>query len=148
MSKSSALVRLATDADVPALGRLGALLMNAHYAFDPQRFMSPGRHPEVGYAEFLSAQIRRGDVVILVAEVEGSVVGYAYAGIEPLSWKELRDRAGFVHDVAVDEGYRHAGIATALLTAAVEWLDRRGVPRVILWTAESNANAQRLFSKL
>ena len=30
---------------------------------------------------------------MLVAEVDGAVVGYVYAGIEPLSWKELRTSA-------------------------------------------------------
>ncbi len=35
-------IRLATPDDLPALGRLGALLMRTHYEFDPQRFMDPG----------------------------------------------------------------------------------------------------------
>jgi hypothetical protein len=34
---------------------------------------------------------------------DGTVVGYVYAGIEPQSWKELRDAAGFIHDVVVDQ---------------------------------------------
>ena len=38
-------IRLATPADLPALGRLGALLMRTHYEFDPQRFMAPARTP-------------------------------------------------------------------------------------------------------
>ena len=34
------------------------------------------------------------------------MVGYVYAGLEPLSWKELRDAAGFIHDVVVEESDR------------------------------------------
>ena len=37
-----AIVRRATAADLPALGRLGALLLRTHYEFDPQRFLAPG----------------------------------------------------------------------------------------------------------
>lgn len=37
------IVRRATDADLPALGRLGASLVRMHYAFDRERFMAPGR---------------------------------------------------------------------------------------------------------
>jgi GNAT superfamily N-acetyltransferase len=141
-------IRLATPADLPALGRLGALLMRAHYDFDPQRFMAAGTDAADGYAWFLGRQLKDNDVVIYVAEQDGDVVGYVYAGIEPVSWKELRDECGFIHDVVVDERGRRTGTATALIEKAVAWLRARGMPRVILWTADTNAAAQQLFAKL
>jgi GNAT superfamily N-acetyltransferase len=141
-------IRAATEQDAGALGRLGALLLRAHHAFDSQRFMAPGRSPEVGYGAFLVSQLEDEDVVVLVAECRGRVIGYVYAGLEPRSWKELRDACGFIHDVAVEEPGRRAGVATALVEAAVEWLGERGAPRVVLWTAERNEGAQRLFDRL
>jgi GNAT superfamily N-acetyltransferase len=141
-------IRRAAEQDVAALGRLGALLMQTHYRFDPQRFLAPGTGAEAGYARFLRSQLRDDDVVVFVAEKEGAVVGYVFAGLEPLSWKELRDACGFIHDVVVDEAGRRAGMATALIEAAVEWLRSRGAPRVILWTADRNAPARRLFERL
>jgi ribosomal protein S18 acetylase RimI-like enzyme len=121
--------------------------MRAHYAFDAQRFMAAGDDAESGYAWFLGTQLRHEDVAVFVAEREGEVVGYVYAGIEPQSWKELREEAGFIHDILVDEPGRRMGIASALLDAAIEWLATRGVPRVVLWTADGNVEAQRLFAK-
>ena len=59
-----------------------------------------------------------------------------YAGLEPRSWKELREPAGFIHDVAVDESSRRTGVATAFVEAAIEWLRAHGAPRVLLGTAE------------
>jgi ribosomal protein S18 acetylase RimI-like enzyme len=141
-------IRRATTGDLPALGRLGALLLRAHHGFDPLRFMAPGDRPEDGYAWFLGTQLRDEDVVVLVAEQQGAVVGYVYAGLEPQSWKELREACGFVHDVVVEERGRRAGVATALVEAAVGWLRERGAPRVVLWTAERNDAAQRLFTGL
>ena len=141
-------IRLATPADLPALGRLGALLMRAHYEFDPQRFMDPGTDPAEGYAWFLGKQLKDDDSVIFVAEDGEQVVGYVYAALEPISWKELRDACGFIHDILVDESNRRAGTATALMNAATEWLRERGAPRVILGTADKNERAQRLFTKL
>jgi ribosomal protein S18 acetylase RimI-like enzyme len=138
-------IRRATDADVPALGRLGAALLRLHYTFDAQRFMAPRGDPEEGYARFLGSQLREDDAVIVVAERKGDVVGYVWAALEPISWKELRDAAGFIHDVVVDEAHRGGGIASALLESASAWLRERGAPRVMLWTAESNHAAQRLF---
>jgi ribosomal protein S18 acetylase RimI-like enzyme len=141
-------IRRATRADLPALGRLGALLMRTHYEFDRERFMNPGDDPDRGYAWFLGTQLDDEDTVVFVAEREGAVIGYIYAGLEPQSWKELREAAGFIHDVAVAEAGRGAGVATQLIDAAIEWLRGRGAPRVMLWSAEPNAAAQRLFAKL
>jgi ribosomal protein S18 acetylase RimI-like enzyme len=141
-------VRPARPDDLPALGRLGALLLRTHYSFDARRFMAPGSDPEGGYAWFLGTQLRDKEVVILVAEREGAIVGYVYAGLEPESWKELREASGFIHDVVVDDTGRRLGIASALVEAAADWLREKGAPRVILWTAEQNHGAQRLFSKL
>ena len=105
---SQIVVRRAVDSDLPALGRMGAELMRVHFAFDPRRFMDPGADPESGYAWFLGTQIHDDEVAIFVAELDGVPVGYVYAGLEPQSWKELREAAGFVHDVIV------TGDATAI----------------------------------
>ena len=141
-------IRRATATDLPALGRLGASLLRSHYAFDPLRFMAPRGDPESGYAWFLGTQLEEDDVAIFVAEQAGVVVGYVYTGLEPQSWKELREAAGFIHDVAVaPEAQRH-GVASALVDAACEWLRSAGAPRVMLWTAEKNDGARRLFTRL
>ena len=134
--------------DLPALGRLGALLLRTHYQFDPLRFMAPGSHPEEGYAWFLGTQLREEDVVVFVAERESSIVGYVYAALEPQSWKELREACGFIHDIVVDESGRRSGVATLLMEAAIGWLRERGAPRVVLGTAQRNDAAQRLFERL
>ena len=141
-------IRPATRQDLPVLGKLGAMLMRTHYAFDPQRFMKPAADAEQGYAWFLGTQLRDPDAVVLVAEarVTNDIVGYVYAALEPLSWKELRDACGFIHDIAVEESSRRTGVASALIEAAVGWLRDKGAPRVILGTAERNEAAQRLFA--
>ncbi len=141
-------IRRATRADLPALGRLGAMLMRTHYGFDPRRFLPPGDDPEEGYAWFLGTQLDRSDCIVLIAERDGEVVGYVWATLEELSWRELRDAAGFIDDVVVDETGRRLGVATALIEAAADWLRARGAPRVLLWTAEQNEGAQKLFAKL
>jgi GNAT superfamily N-acetyltransferase len=142
------LIRRAAPRDVPALGSFGAALVRAHHAFDADRFLTPGRRAEEGYAHFLRTQLAAKQVAIFVAERDGAVVGYVYAGVEARSWKELRDTAGFIHDVVVDPGARRLGIGTRLIETAVAWLATRGVPRVVLWTAEKNHDAQRLFQHL
>jgi GNAT superfamily N-acetyltransferase len=148
VSDATTAIRRATEADAPALGRLGATLTRLHHGFDPERFLAPGPNVETGYGRFLAAQLASADDVVFVAERDGEVVGYVWAGVEPRAWKELRDVAGFVHDVLVVESARGRGIGGRLVEAAAEWLVARGMPRVMLWTAAKNAPAQRLFERL
>lgn len=143
-------IRRAEPRDLEALGRLGASLMRLHYAFDERRFMSPGENPEQGYARFLQTQMTDPSMLVLVAEratpdAAGDIAGYVYAGIEPASFKELRERAGYVHDLLVADGARGAGVGPKLLEAAVAWLREQGMPRVLLWTAARNDRARALF---
>ena len=144
----TAIIRTAERRDTRALGRLGAMLMRTHYDFDPQRFLSPGEDAERGYASFLGSKLGASDDVVLVAEDGGEIVGYVWAALEPLSWKELRGPAGFIHDIAVMEESRRSGVAKKLMEAAVDWLRERGAPRVVLWTAAPNEAAQALFRRL
>ena len=138
-------IRRAQQADLPALGRLGAALLILHHDLDHQRFIAPGSDPASGYAWFLGTQLAREDAAIFVAERDGELAGYVYASIEPHSWKELRDEAGFIHDLMIAEHGRRLGLATRLLDEAMDWIRSRGAPRVILWSADQNTAAQRLF---
>lgn len=146
---SNITIRRATRSDLPALGRMGALLMRTHFAFDQKRFLEPGDNAEEGYAWFLGEQLNDDvNAIVLVAEVDGDVIGYVYAALEPISWKELRDACGFIHDILVEERGRRHGVATTLMNAAMTWLKAQGAPRVVLGTAEQNEGAQRLFARL
>ena len=65
-------IRRAHRDDAEALGKLGASLMHAHFAFDATRFLSPGANAEAGYASFLSAQLDSDDALVMVAERDDS----------------------------------------------------------------------------
>lgn len=140
-------IRPATKADEAALGRWGGALMRQHHDFDPLRFVR-SENPEAGYGRFLVSQIAEPECVVLVAEREGRVIGYAYAGLEPMSWKDLRAACGYLHDVFVDPEARGAGAGARLVREAIRWLEARGAPRVVLMSAARNEAAQRLFERL
>jgi GNAT superfamily N-acetyltransferase len=141
-------IRKAERRDLQAVGSLGAMLMQVHYAFDRQRFLAAGEGAERGYASFLSSKLESPDDCVFVAERDGAIIGYVWAALEPLSWKELRGPAGFVHDIAVVDEARRTGAAQQLMRAAIDWLRERGAPRVILWTAAPNEPARALFRRL
>lgn len=143
---SSVSVRPALDADAAALGHLGALLVEQHYEFDPQRFIAPLPNLAERYGSFLVSQIERPDMIVLVAERDGAVVGYAYAGMEGNDYMALRGPAGVLYDLVVDPDHRREGVGTRLMDAALADLRRLGAPRVVLFTAERNHVAQAMFA--
>lgn len=144
---SEPLIRPATTADTDALGRLGALLVRLHHEFDPERFIAATPRTVKGYGSYLASQLDDPTVVVLVAEHYGAVIGYTYAGVEGHDWMALRGPAGVVYDILVDPAHRARGIGRGLLEATVAALKGRGVPRVVLSTAQRNEAAQRLFDR-
>ena len=129
------------------MGRLGALLVRTHHDFDPQRFIAAGERTAEGYGAYLGRQLRESDVIVLVAEEKGEVLGYTYAGIEGIDYMALRGPAGVLYDIVVDPAHRKHGVGRLLLDATLAALTEKGAPRIVLSTAARNEPAQRLFER-
>jgi len=140
-------IRKATPKDLPAIGRLGALLVRTHYDFDPKRFIAPSPDTEDKYGWFLGTQLEKPNIIILVADRDGKVIGYTYSGVEGNDYMALRGPAGVLYDIVVDPDHRKQGVGRLLLDATLEALKAQGAPRAVLSTAERNTDAQRLFDR-
>ena len=140
-------IRGAASSDIPAIGRLGALLMRTHHDLDPERFIAATSGTEKGYGSFLGTQLDQPNIVILVAERNGDVIGYTYGGVEGTNYMELRGPAGMLYDIVVDPAHRRHSVGRMLLDVTLEALKARGAPRVVLEAAERNPSAQRLFDR-
>lgn len=136
-----------TTDDLPRAGALAARLVAQHHGFDPARFMDLP-NADVGYARYFGAELKRDEAVLLVAEDDEAVFGYAYGRLEERSYNELLDACGKLHDVFVDERGRGRGAGETLVREVIARLEAKGAPRVVLLTAVQNASAQRLFARL
>ena len=143
-------IRSAREEDQPALGRMAASLVAMHHELDPDRFVLFGsrERTEEGYGRWLASQSQSDKAIVLVAEGEHGVIGYAYGTLEGRDWMALRDAAGVLQDIYVDEPSRRSGVATALLDALLERFRGLGAPRVVLSTAAKNEAAQRFFERM
>jgi ribosomal protein S18 acetylase RimI-like enzyme len=141
------LIRPATRADLPTLGRLGAMLVRTHHDFDPARFIPASSQTEAGYGSFLGTQLDTPSVAVLVAEDDGEVIGYTYAGVEGRDYMSLRGPAGVLYDIVVDPSRRRNGVGRTLLDATMAFLKSHGAPQVVLSTAVRNEAAQHLFER-
>lgn len=123
------------------------MLVDEHHRFDPRRFIAPLPQLPERYGEFLVSRIGEPQMVVLVADRDGEVVGYCYAGMEGNDYMALRGPAGVIYDLVVDPDERRKGIGRALMDSAFAQLGKLGAPRVLLFTAEKNHIAQAMFEQ-
>jgi ribosomal protein S18 acetylase RimI-like enzyme len=76
------------------------------------------------------------------AAVAGDRVGMATVRLEP-------DKGGRAHLLGmwVDPDHRSHGVATALLDHAIGWARDKGATEMVLWVADHNTAARRLYER-
>jgi ribosomal protein S18 acetylase RimI-like enzyme len=141
------IIREATSDDLKPAAALGAEIVRLHHATNSQRFFMVD-DVEQGYAAWLSNELERPGAVVLVAELDGSVVGYAYGAIEERDWSLLVENHGALHDICVAASARRLGVGRALMRAMIEYLEHLGAPQILLRAMVQNEAAQRLAAEL
>jgi 8-oxo-dGTP diphosphatase len=74
---------------------------------------------------------------VLVAEADGRVVGFLALSFIPV----LSGLRALIDDLAVDPAYRRQGVGAALVEAAVQRADRRGVTHLLIDTSRGDPSA-------
>ena len=140
-------IREVADADWPRIGALCTLLVEQHYAYDRARFIPVERLPADVFIALVRKEIAEERAAVFVADVDGQVMGYAFATVKAESWKALAHEAGYVHDLVIDPAAQRRGLGAALLERAVRWIEAQGVSQIMLWTAMPNKTAHALFKR-
>ena len=140
-------IRSATPDDIEAAAMLGAQIVRLHHATNPKRFFLID-DVEQGYAWWLRQEVERAEAIVLVAELGGEIVGYAYGAIEERDWNLLLDRHGAVHDLCVAEKARRKGVGRAMVSAVMARLEELGAERIVARAMVQNEGAQRLCQSL
>ncbi len=139
--------RAATAEDVPQVQLLVKKICTLHQSWDAKRFgYKPC--PEEIYRDWLVDRANDERSPFFVAERDGRLVAYLVGSIEveiPIYWIT---ECGWIHDLWVDEEYRHEGIARQLLMLSVEVFKKAGASQVRLQTAEANDVGRQFFSSL
>ena len=145
------MIRFATPEDVPAVLPMVRKIAAFHETLDPAKYGFRG-DPGEAYHRWLQARATDPRSVFLVAAAVGSsgagpLVGFLVAGVEKeIPIYQLRE-FGLIHDLWVDEDYRHEGVARQMVTLAIERFAQIGVPQVRLHAAWENAPARALFER-
>lgn len=142
-------VRTARAEDVPALVRLRLANAERHAELDP----SGHRLPEAGavrrhFEELLSGSAG-ADILVLVAEVSGTVAGMTEVVMMPAPPDHqilVPRRLAQVHTVVI-ERYRGNGIGKALVMAAEQHAAQQGVSHLLAPILAPNTEAVSFYSR-
>jgi ribosomal protein S18 acetylase RimI-like enzyme len=128
---------------LPMVGKLAAL----HESWDQQRYPYLA-NTEQRYDQWLRAHAADPRSVFLVAEANSSkLAGFAVATVETNIPIYSLAEYGYLHDVWVEEDYRHEGLGRQLVMRVIERLKEMGVRQVRLETAALNDVAREVFLK-
>ena len=140
-------IRPATQQDVPALVPMVRKIAAMHETLDPAKYTFRSDPGEM-YRGWLVSRSTDPRSVLLVADTGEKIVGFLVGTVEPeIPIYKLREM-GFIHDVWVDEDYRHEGIGRQLLTLAVERFRDIGVKQIRGDTAWHNEAARNLLKSV
>jgi ribosomal protein S18 acetylase RimI-like enzyme len=138
-------IRPAVAEDVPGVLPMVAKICALHEGWDPAKYgFLP--NPEERYRRWLTTRAGDPRSVFLVAEREGRLVAFLIGTIEEEIPIYRLKEFGFIHDLWVEEEYRHEGIARQMVMLAVEQFKSQGVQQIRLDTAMTNEAARKLFA--
>ena len=136
-------VRNATVNDVPRLREI-ALLAHRDTRFHTDGHFDPARCDEL-YATWIENSVHGYATSVLVAERDGTAVGYITLHVDGDDAAAPAGRTARIGLFAVDEQWRNQGIGHDLLRRAARLLDERHVGQTSVATAGRNVAAVKLY---
>jgi ribosomal protein S18 acetylase RimI-like enzyme len=139
-------IRVAADADGSSIRDCMVALQTYEGAVEPNR-ADPALVVEP-YLKDLAAKCRSGVAEILVAAIDGRVVGWVgvvarYTSDDIL---ERHRQFAYITDLIVLEGYRGQGIGRQLLGAAEAYAASKGARHLRVGVLAANVNAHRVYA--
>jgi len=143
-------IRSAVSEDADGIARTFLESVEYHAELDPERYSTPALETiSSRYREALKHRSRvDSEVITLVAELGGEIVGFIDAGLER-SPDPMHREMIYCHiaEIAVRSGHRNKGIGGRLLGAAEDWGRRMGAALASLEYHVANKRASFFYQE-
>ena len=142
------MIRLATTNDAKRIGELWLEMVNFHQQFDAVLFQASENGAEF-YESSVLSRLSDSQTRVLVAEVDGEVVGYVLGmlvNITPEMFAPIR--SGFLADISVNAEFRRQGIGRELVERLVLWFQSQNVAYFEWHVSEKNQNAVKFWKSI
>ncbi|WP_223787976.1 GNAT family N-acetyltransferase [Marinicella meishanensis] len=135
-------IRTAKPADLPTLLDFEQKIIATERPMDPTLI----QNEPISYypiAEYLEAD----HTEVLVAEVDGAVVGSVYGQIRERKPFFQTSHLGYIGFMYVRQAQRGQGVSQALIDAITAWFHTQGISEIILHVYAQNPRAIRAYEK-
>ncbi len=130
-------VRRMAPGDIEAVVRLWKGTVQYHAGIDER--LEVKDDAEQSFRQFLRRSIpASGDMLLLVADLGGEIVGFLIGVIRDSAPVFVRSRHGYITDIYVDPEFRRRGVGRKLVETTEEWFAAHGLDHVRLQVATAN----------
>ena len=136
-------VRRAVFEDARTIAEFAHKLVVQHQNYNARRFAQIANKEQM--ATFYGNQTKAENARVLVAEIEGKIVGFAYIQFEAKDYAALLKSAAWLHDLYIDESARGHKAGKNLIEAAIEAAKELGANKLMLSAAAQNEKARAFF---
>lgn len=138
-------IRLAAETDLKTVVQLSLKLVRQHQSYNNLRFVGFENH-EKRLLELFTREIKSTEAIVLVAEQDEQIVGYAYLSVAAANLVEISQRVAWLDDIYVDEAARGHQVGKLLLEAAKDAArEKLGTKVLMLHVAPQNETARAIF---
>ena len=138
-------VRRALKTDARRVAELALKLFAQHCDYDARRFMRVDNAEQAAW--YYGSQTEVADAAVLVAELEGAIVGFAYIQFEARDYANLLENAAWLHDIYIEEAARAQNAGKLLIEASIEAGKELGADKLMLSVAAKNEVAHDFFER-
>jgi GNAT superfamily N-acetyltransferase len=139
----SVTVRRATRKDARKVAEMAIKLALQHKDYDSQRFseLAPIEQAE----QYYGSQTETTDAAILVAELDGEIVGFTFIQYEAKDYANLLENAVWLHDIYIEETARGQNAGNLLMENSIKAAKELGADKLMLSVAAKNEFAKSFF---
>lgn len=138
------IIRKAILSDIEEISTLYTYLFNEMAKLQPDR-LKPGEQDKA----FIINGIKNNKFHLLVADLDGKVVGFSMAQIQetPMFNCLVQRKYAYIYDIIVDPSIRSQGVGSLLLTAMKEWAKSEKMTHLELSVLAENGAAKRFYQR-
>jgi GNAT superfamily N-acetyltransferase len=141
----SVTVRRAVSEDVRTIAELAIKLVVQHQEYDSRRFSRLATEKQAEW--FYGKQTEANDAAVLVAELDGKIVGFAYVQFDAKDYANLLENAAWLHDIYIDKAARGFNAGKLLIENSIEVAKELGADKLMLSVAAKNNFAKDFFER-
>ncbi|HLD31397.1 MAG TPA: GNAT family N-acetyltransferase [Patescibacteria group bacterium] len=138
------IVRKAKLKDVNKITKYGVNLLKQHYAFDP--YFAPVKNVNKIYQKFFRSCIYAKTRLLLVAEEDKKIIGYALGEISSRPPVFKIRKTGFISDIFVEKNSRKNGIAKQFLAELKKWFKNKKLKHIELTVHVKNEVGKKAWN--